>query len=146
MAAVNRVTLLGNVGKDPEVKYAQSGDAVANVSIATTEKWKDKEGNKQESTEWHRLVFWGKLAEIVGEYVKKGSPIYVEGKLKTRKWQRDGVDIYTTEVHVREMQMLGTAPGGNASAPSKPAASKPAPKQEEPANEGGDGFTDQIPF
>lgn len=110
MASLNKVELIGNLGKDPELRYMPSGDAVANVSIATTEKWKDKEGNKKESTEWHRVVFFGKLAEVVGEYLKKGSQIYVEGRLKTRKWQnKDGVDQYTTEINADTMLMLGGA-------------------------------------
>ena len=111
---VNKVILVGNLGADPEVKYMPSGDAVANVSLATSESWKDKQtGENVEKTEWHRLVFFKRLAEIAGEYLRKGSQIYVEGQLQTRKWQdRDGNDRYTTEVKVREMQMLGSRGGG----------------------------------
>jgi len=105
---VNKVILLGNLGNDPEVRYMPNGDAVANVSLATSESWKDQSGAQQEKTEWHRLVFYRKLAEIVGHYIKKGSRIYVEGKLKTRKWQdQQGNDKYTTEITVTDMQMLG---------------------------------------
>ena len=115
MASVNKVILVGNLGQDPEVKYMPSGDAIANISVATTDKWKDKNGEKQEKTEWHRVSFFGKLAEIVGEYLKKGSSIYLEGRLQTRKWQdKDGNDRYTTEIVADKMQMLGGG-GGNAS-------------------------------
>ena len=111
---VNKVILIGNLGQDPEIKYMQNGKAVANFSIATSESWKDQSGQKQERTEWHRLVAYDKLAEIIGEYVKKGSKIYVEGKLQTRKWQdQSGVDKYTTEVVINTMQMLdGKKQGG----------------------------------
>ena len=113
MAGVNRVILIGNLGADPEVRYMQNGDAVANVSLATKESWKDRNtGEKQERTEWHRVVFFGKIAEIVKQYLRKGSQIYVEGKLRTRKWQTpEGQDRYTTEVVVDlngTMQMLGS--------------------------------------
>lgn len=108
MSSLNQVNLIGRVGQDPEVKYLPGGDAVANVSLATSERWKDKAtGEQKESTEWHRLTFYGKLAEVVGNYVKKGSQIYVCGSNKTRKWQKDGVDMYTTEVKVSQMTMLG---------------------------------------
>ena len=122
MASVNRVILIGNVGRDPEVKYSADGNAIANLSLATSEQWKDKSGAKQEKTEWHRVSFFGKLAEIVGEYVKKGAQIYVEGRLQTRKWQdKDGQDRYTTEVVADRMQMLGArAANGNDPAPSEP--------------------------
>jgi single-strand DNA-binding protein len=106
---VNKVMLIGNLGADPEVRYTAGGAAVANVTLATAESWKDKEsGEQQERTEWHRIVFFSRLAEIVGEYLKKGSQVYVEGRLQTRKWQdRDGNDRYTTEIVANEMQMLG---------------------------------------
>jgi len=106
---VNKVILVGNLGKDPEVRYTSSGSAVANVTIATSEQWKDKQsGQTQERTEWHNVVFYNRLAEIVGEYLKKGSQIYVEGSLRTRKWQdKEGKDRYTTEIIANEMQMLG---------------------------------------
>lgn len=108
MASVNKVILIGNLGKDPEVRYTPSGSAICNISVATTHKWKDKDGEKQEETEWSRVSFFGKLAEIVGEYCKKGKPIYVEGRLKTRKWQdKDGKDCYTTEIIADQMQLLG---------------------------------------
>jgi single-strand DNA-binding protein len=108
-ASVNKVILVGNVGKDPEVRYMASGDPVATVNLATTDNWKDKDGAKQERTEWHRVVFFGKQAQIVADYVKKGMPIYVEGALRTRKWQdSSGQDRYTTEIVAGSMQMLGS--------------------------------------
>lgn len=109
MSSVNKVILVGNLGQDPEVKYMPSGGAVTNISIATTDTWQDKaSGEKKEKTEWHRVVFFNRLAEIAGEYLKKGSQIFVEGNLRTRKWQdQNGQDRYTTEIVAREMQMLG---------------------------------------
>lgn len=108
MATLNKVQLIGNLGRDPEVRYTPNGTAVANVSLATTSTWKDKDsGERQEETEWHRVVFFGRLAEVVGEYMKKGSPMYVEGRLRTRKWDKDGQDHYSTEIVADEMQMLG---------------------------------------
>ena len=152
--SVNKVILVGRLGKDPETRYMTNGEAVTNFSIATSETWKDKSGEKQEKTEWHNCVAYRKLAEIIAEYVRKGSQIYVEGKLQTRKWQtKEGQDRYTTEIIVDQMQMLGgkSSGGGNfevvdkpAAAPSSgaPAASKPAP-----AKGGGfDNFDDDIPF
>lgn len=110
MSSLNKVMLIGNAGKDPEVRYMPNGNAVANLSLATSETWKDQQGQKQERTEWHKLVFYRKLAEIVGEYVKQGTPLYVEGKLQTRKWQdQNGNDKYITEIVVDEMKMLGKA-------------------------------------
>lgn len=111
---VNKVILVGNLGQDPTVRYGANGSAVANATLATSESWKDKtSGEKQEKTEWHKLVFFGKTAEIAGQYLKKGAQIYVEGKLQTRKWQnKEGADQYTTEVVVSEMQMLGGRPTG----------------------------------
>ena len=103
---VNKVLLVGNLGSDPEVRYTQGGTAVASLSIATTESYKDKDGNKQDQTEWHKVVAWGRLAEICGEYLTKGSKIYIEGKLQTRMWEKDGVKHYTTEIVAREMKML----------------------------------------
>jgi single-strand DNA-binding protein len=110
---VNKVILVGNLGRDPEVRYSPNGSAVANVTLATSESWKDKNtGEKQERTEWHRVVFFGRLAEIAGEYLKKGAQIYVEGRLQTRKWQdKEGQDRYTTEIVANEMQMLGSRAG-----------------------------------
>lgn len=108
MASVNKVILVGHLGKDPELRYLPSGDAVANFSIATSEKWKNKDGEQQEQTEWHRISLFGKVAEIAGEYLRKGSLVYIEGKLQTRKWSdKDGNDRYTTEIRGDRMQMLG---------------------------------------
>ena len=151
---VNKVILLGNLGKDPEIKYMANGNAVANITLATSETWNDKSsGEKKEKTEWHRVVFFGKLAEIVGQYVKKGSKIYIEGKLQTRKWQgQDGKDNYTTEVVVDgmggTMQMLdsrGGGEGGFAPAQQSAPAQQKAPQQAAPAMVD-DGFDDDIPF
>ena len=114
MASVNKVILIGNLGRDPEVRYMPSGDAVANISIATTETWKDKNGEKQEKTEWHRVAMFGKTAEIAGEYLKKGSQVYIEGRLETRKWtDKEGQERTTTEVRADRMQMLGSRSGGS---------------------------------
>ena len=150
MASVNKVILVGRLGKDPETHYMPNGDAVTNVTLATSETWKDKAGEKQEKTEWHRVTFYRKLAEIAGEYLKKGSMVYVDGRLETRKWtDKAGVEKYTTEIIANEMQMLSSrSSGGNSfevvdqSAPAsgggKPAAAK-----------GGgefDDFADDIPF
>jgi len=108
MASVNKVILMGNLGKDPEVRFMPNGDAVCNFSIATTDNWKDKNGEKQERTEWHNIVMYRKLAEIAGEYLKKGRPVFIEGRLQTRKWQtKEGQDRYTTEIIAESMQMLG---------------------------------------
>ncbi|MDE2000056.1 MAG: single-stranded DNA-binding protein [Burkholderiales bacterium] len=168
MASINKVILIGNLGRDPEVRYTPNGAAVCNVSIATTRNWKDKNsGDKVEETEWHRVVFYDRLAEIAGEYLKKGRPVYVEGRLKTRKWQdKDGKDNYTTEIVAEQMQLLGGREGGGGgygggqggpedysqeapSAPSRPAArpapapaSRPAPK----SSTGFDDMDDDIPF
>ncbi|MFV1993516.1 MAG: single-stranded DNA-binding protein [Acidiferrobacterales bacterium] len=156
---VNKVILVGNLGRDPEVRYSANGQAIANVTIATTESWKDKNtGEKQEKTEWHRIVFFGRLGEIAGEYLKKGSQIYVEGRLQTRKWQdKEGKDRYTTEIVANEMQMLGSK-GGAASgdyagqsssqSSSQPAsqASGSAPAQPATQTSGADDFDDDIPF
>ena len=126
MASVNKVILIGNLGRDPETRYLPSGDAVTNISIATSEKWKDKGGEQQEHTEWHRIAFFGKLAEIAGEYLKKGSPVYVEGRIRTRKWQdkESGQDKYSTEIVADRMQLLGSRSGGSAG--SEPMAREPA--------------------
>jgi single-strand DNA-binding protein len=117
MASVNKVILVGNLGADPETRYLPNGDAVANIRMATTESWKDKaSGEKREITEWHRVVFYRKLAEIVGQYLKKGSPVYIEGRIRTRKWQdKEGQDRYTTEIEANEMQMLGGRQGASQS-------------------------------
>ena len=138
---INKVILIGHLGRDPEVRYAQDGKAVATVSLATSESWKDKNGQKQEKTEWHRVVFWGRLAEIVGEYLKKGAPVYVEGKITTRKWQdKEGKDRYVTEVMAKEMQMLG----GRSENPPPHKETKPA--SEANARKAEDEFDDDIPF
>ncbi len=113
MASVNKVILVGNLGRDPEIRYMPSGDAMANLNIATTDTWKDKEGEKQEKTEWHRVVMFGKQAEIAGEYLKKGSQVYIEGRLQTRKWtDKSNMERYTTEIVADRMQMLGGRSGG----------------------------------
>lgn len=127
MASLNKVLIIGNLGRDPETRYAPSGDAITNITVATTETWKDKaSGEKREATEWHRVAFFGKLAEIAGQYLRKGSQVYVEGRLQTRKWQdKDGQDRYTTEIRADEMKMLSGKSEG--AAPSQP-ASKPAAK------------------
>jgi single-strand DNA-binding protein len=129
MASVNKVILIGNLGRDPEVRYLPSGDAVANLNIATTEKWKDKGGEQQEQTEWHRVAFFGRQAEICGEYLRKGSQVYIEGRLQTRKWtDKDGNERYTTEIRGDRMQMLGGRGAGSASEPpARDAAREPEP-------------------
>src|SRR3954469_23750003 len=112
MASVNKVIIVGNLGADPETRYTPGGDAITNIRVATTDKWKDKaSGEMKEATEWHRIAFFGRLAEVAGEYLKKGSQVYVEGSLRTRKWQdKDGQDRYSTEIRADVMQMLGRAP------------------------------------
>mgnify|MGYP006132158771 CR=1 FL=1 len=117
MASVNKVILVGNLGRDPEVRFMPNGEEVCNFSIATTDSWKDKAGVKQERTEWHNIVMYRKLAEIAGEYLKKGRPVYVEGRLQTRKWEKDGVTRYSTEIIGDQMQMLG---GRDAAASNPP--------------------------
>jgi len=159
MASVNKVILIGNLGRDPETRYMPDGGAITNISIATTEQWKDKAGEKQEKTEWHRVAFFGKLAEIAGEYLKKGSQVYVEGRLQTRKWQdKDGADKYTTEIVANAMQMLGSRGGmgggdrGDAPEREGAGASRPAGAAgggAKPAGKAGgkfDDFEDDIPF
>lgn len=162
MASVNKVILVGNLGRDPETRYAPSGDAFCTITIATTDTWKDKQsGEKKEATEWHRVVFNGRLAEIAGQYLKKGRSVYIEGSLRTRKWtNKEGVEQYTTEIRADQMQMLGSAReggeapmrggddfgggGGNAprrSAPQREGRQESAP----PAGNFGD-FDDDIPF
>ena len=159
MASLNKVQVIGNLGRDPEVRYTPNGNAVCNVSVATTRQWKNKEsGDKQEETEWHRVVFYDRLAEIAGEYLKKGRSVYVEGRLQTRKWQdKDGVEKYTTEIVASEMQMLGSREGmgggaqgdeggsyersAPASRPAAAAANRPAAK-----SSGFSDMDDDIPF
>ncbi|MBP6096404.1 MAG: single-stranded DNA-binding protein [Methyloversatilis sp.] len=175
MASVNKVILVGNLGKDPETRYAPNGDAICNITLATTDSWKDKTtGEKKEMTEWHRVVFFNRLAEIAGQYLRKGSAVYVEGSLRTRKWQdKEGQDRYTTEIRADQMQMLGSrqgagggeghagggagsgsgggddfdqAPRQSAPRPSRPAPQS-APPQSAPASSGGfGGMDDDIPF
>lgn len=119
MASVNKVILIGNLGQNPEVRYMPNGDAVANITMATTDTWKDKgTGERQEKTEWHRVVFYRKLAEIVGDYLKKGAPVYVEGSLRTRNWtDKQGIERYQTEIIASDMRMLGSKPGTGAGQP-----------------------------
>ena len=169
MASVNKVILIGNLGADPENRFAPSGDAICNIRLATTETWRDKNtGERREATEWHRVSFYGKLAEVAGQYLRKGSQVYIEGSLRTRKWQdQSGQDRYTTEIRADEMKMLGRREGGDApmrggdsgwDAPSQSAPSQAAPAARAPAQRpqpaaqpaqqsGGFGdFDDDIPF
>jgi single-strand DNA-binding protein len=157
---LNKVTLIGNLGADPEVRYMPAGGAVANITVATTFRWKDKQsGERKEKTEWHRVVFFNRLAEIVGEYLRKGSQVYVEGRLQTRKWQdQSGQDRYTTEIVATEMNMLGSRSGGTAPLANSPASNananpqnsaapaqqKSAPNSPPPAAY--EDFDDDIPF
>lgn len=158
MASVNKVILVGNLGRDPEVRYSPDGAAICNVSIATTSNWKDKNsGERKEETEWHRVVFYNRLAEIAGEYLRKGRAVYVEGRLKTRKWQnKEGQDVYTTEIIADQMQMLGGRDGGGEgggmgggeAAPARPARAPQAQRPQAPAA-GADALgtiDDDIPF
>ena len=147
MASVNRVTIVGNLGRDPELRTFPSGDQVANVTIATTDKWKDKQtGEMKEATEWHRVTFNGRLAEIAGQYLRKGSQVYVEGSLRTRKWtDQSGVEKYSTEIRADQMQMLGGRPEGAAPAPAPRPAPAPPPAQRS-AGSGFDDMDDDIPF
>mgnify|MGYP000889193613 CR=1 FL=1 len=151
MASVNKVILIGNLGKDPEVRYMSDGRAVANITIATSEKWKDKTtGEKQERTEWHNVVFYSPLAEIAGQYLRKGSSVFVEGRLQTRKWQdKNGQDRYTTEIIANEMKMLG----GRGDQSNSPQAQQSRPQQKQDARnkatfdaQAPDGFDDDMPF
>jgi len=149
MRGVNKVILIGNIGQDPEVKHLPSGGAVTNVSIATSETWKDKNtGQPQERTEWHRVVFFNRLGEIAGEYLKKGSKVYIEGRLQTRKWQaQDGTDRYSTEIVADQMQMLDGA--RNDGQQSQPAQQRQPAQQSQPTPQqphGFDNFDDDIPY
>jgi single-strand DNA-binding protein len=148
---VNKVILVGNLGKDPEIRYTADGRAIANITVATSETWKDKNsGQQQEKTEWHRVVIFGKLAEIAGEYLRKGSQVYFEGKLQTRKWQdQSGADRYTTEVVIDingQMQMLGSRGGGGDTSFGGQQQQKPQNQQPQPAPAMDDDFDDDIPF
>lgn len=146
MRGVNKVILIGHLGRDPEVRYTTTGKAMANLSLATSEQWKDKQtGERQDKTEWHRIVMFNRLAEVAGEYLKKGAPVYIEGKLQTRKWQdRDGNDRYTTEIVANNMQMLGSGGGqGGQQASAKDYARASGGMEPATAEE---GFDDDIPF
>ena len=159
MASVNKVILVGNLGRDPETRYMPNGEAVTNCTLATTDTWKDKtSGEKKEATEWHRVVFFRRLAEIAGQYLKKGSQVYIEGALKTRKWtDKEGQERYTTEIVADSMQMLGSRSGSGEAMPREPGAmsggaqgggqgggqGKPAPA---PSGAGFNDFEDDIPF
>jgi len=165
MASVNKVILIGNLGRDPETRYTTGGDAVTNLRIATTETWKDKSGEKQEKTEWHTVVLFGRQAEVAGEYLKKGRPVYIEGRLQTRKWtDKEGVEKYSTEVVGDRMQLLGSRDGGGGGGDAEFAGSGGAGAQK-PGREGAgaarspaagsgaagskkgvDDFDDDIPF
>lgn len=146
---INKVILVGNLGNDPEVRYMPNGNAVANVSLATSDSWKDKAtGEQQEKTEWHRVVFFNRLAEIVEQYVKKGSKLYIEGRLQTRSWEQDGIKRYSTEIIASEMQMLdgrGGAMGGDMGDNPFGQQQAAAP-QAQPAPTNFDNFDDDIPF
>lgn len=169
MASINKVTLIGNLGQDPEVKYMPSGGAVTNLSIATTDSWKDKSsGEMRDKTEWHRVVFFNRLAEIAGEYLRKGSQVYIEGSLRTNSWEDNGVKKYSTEIVAREMKMLGSRAGGDTQmsgrqqgggAPQQNGgmqqqgqgqaaaqASQPQQQPQQQAPQNFDNFDDDIPF
>jgi len=156
MPSVNKVILLGNLGSDPEVRFMPNGEAVCNFSIATTESWKDKAGEKKEKTDWHNIVMYRKLAEIAGEYLKKGRPVYIEGRIQTRKWQtKEGQDRYTTEVIAANMQMLGGKDSASATRSSDQEFNQTTPSKEKsespaagssPAASSFDEFEDDIPF
>lgn len=143
--SLNKVMLIGHLGRDPETRYSADGAAITNAQLATSESYKDKGGNKQEKTEWHRLVFFGKLAEIAGEYLVKGSHVYVEGRIQTRSWDKDGEKKYSTEIVCERMQMLGARSGGG----DPPAEQQRAPAGQAPAKKSGGSFDDMdddIPF
>ena len=148
---INKAIIVGNLGRDPEVRYTANGNAIANITVATTESWKDKQsGERQEKTEWHRVVFFGRLAEIAGEYLKKGSQVYIEGRLQTRKWEdKSGQERYTTEIVASEMQMLGSRGGGASEAPDDDYSSeaRSAAGSSGGGTSGGDpDLDDDIPF
>lgn len=154
---LNKAQIIGRVGRDPEIRYLPSGDAVASVSVATTESWKDKQtGEKKEKTEWHRVSAFGRLAEIIGEYAVKGTLIYIEGRLETREWEKEGQKHYSTEIKADQMRLLSRADGGNQERgerqqrpAQRPAARPAAGGQQRPASTAGSGFDDMdddIPF
>ena len=148
MASLNKVMLIGNLGADPETRYTTSGDAVCNIRLATTDTWRDKaSGEQRESTEWHRIVFYRRMAEVAGQYLKKGSQVYIEGRIKTNKWQdKDGKDCYTTVVEATEMKMLGRREGDAPQADQvDPFAPQPEQRQRRPVNSVSD-LDDDIPF
>lgn len=148
MASLNKVMLIGNLGRDPEIRYMPSGDAMANLNLATTDTWKDKAGEKQERTEWHRIVMFGKQAEIAGEYLKKGSQIYIEGRLQTRKWtDKSNIERYTTEIVADRMQMLGgRSAGGGSYDSSENKETEYGNTSAQKSNTGFDDMEDDIPF
>ena len=152
MASVNKVILIGNLGKEPETRYMSNGEAVTNITLATTDTWKDKNGEKQGKTEWHRVTFYRKLAEIAGEYLKKGRSVYVEGRLETRKWtDKNGVERYTTDIIAIDMKMLGNRPGsGGFESMPESMTDDSAPNRSTPttarAPSGFDDMDDDIPF
>lgn len=152
---VNKVILVGNVGNDPEVRYMPNGNAVANVSVATSDSWKDRNtGDQQERTEWHRVVFFNRLAEIVEQYVKKGTKLYLEGRLQTRSWEQDGAKRYSTEIVANEMQMLDSRGAGGvnqefgdqAPPPAAPSQDSGKASTQQPSSSNFDNFDDDIPF
>ena len=140
MPSLNKALIMGHLGQDPEIRYLPDGRAVANFSVASTEKWKDKSGEKQERTEWHKVSTFGRTAEVAGEYLKKGAAVYIEGRIQTRKWQdKEGNDRYTTEIIADRLQMLGERQGGLVDAPTKP-----APARTQPGSF--DDMEDDVPF
>jgi single-strand DNA-binding protein len=148
MASVNKVILIGNIGKDPELKFMPNGDAVCNFNVATSESWKDKTtGEKKEATEWHRIVVYRKLAEVCGEYLRKGSSVYIEGKITTRKWtDKENVERYTTEIIASEMRMLGSRPEGKSEPREEPQEQRPQRNAQGAQRSGFDDMDDDIPF
>ena len=142
---INRVIIIGNFGDDPTVRYTPSGDAVVNFTLATTESWKDKQGVKQSRTEWHKCTAFRKLAEIIGQYCRKGSKVYIEGKLRTRQWEQDGIKRYTTEISVDQLQMLDSRQDGQAPAPRQQAPQQ-APQQQPQGGFDSDFDDSDIPF
>lgn len=147
MASLNKVILIGNLGKDPETRYLQNGDAVTTITLATTDTWKDKNGEKQEKTEWHRVVFYRKLAEIAGEYLKKGRSVYIEGRLETKKWtDKQGIERYTTQIVAADMKMLGNR-STSTNEPDHENKSTPSTARAGDGKDGGfDDMDDDIPF
>lgn len=146
-ASLNEVRIIGHLGRDPETRYSQGGEAVTNISVATTRSWKNKEGEKVEETEWHRIVLFGRRAEVAGEYLKKGSPVYIGGYLKTRKWKdKEGVEKYTTEIVAEDMKLLGSKPEGERTrTPATQTGGTNKPEAKTPAGKF-DDMDDDIPF